>query len=103
MLTILWLHFIGDFILQNDKMALNKSKNLFWLIIHGIVYSLPFVFLGFAYMVITGILHILVDYISSKLTSYLWAKQERHWFFVIIGLDQSIHLTLLYLTKQYLL
>ena len=37
------------------------------------------------------ILHWGVDFGSSKLTAYLWIKNERRLFFNIIGLDQLIH------------
>ena len=78
-------------------MALNKGSNLNWLVIHCLVYSIPFIFffgLDFAAVAFTS--HLLIDFISSKITKYLWNKGERHWFFVVIGLDQALHLTVLF-------
>lgn len=108
-LAIFWLHFIADFLLQSDKMALNKSHSFKWLSIHALVYSLPFLvyfsvmydpLFGLTFAVINGILHWVVDAITSRVTAYLWKKEERHWFFTVIGLDQAIHMTCLVVTYK---
>jgi hypothetical protein len=94
---VLLMHWLFDFVCQSDTMAVNKSKNTKWLIAHGAVYSLmaftlwlplsvaiPF----YTYMLAT---HCCIDAITSRLTTYLYVRQQRHWFFVVIGLDQVIH------------
>lgn len=93
--TIIFLfiaHFIGDFFLQSDEMAINKSKSVWWLLLHTLVYSAVLIPFGFSFAIINFILHTIVDFFTSKITSYLWIKEERHWFFTVIGLDQTIHL-----------
>ena len=114
-LSLLACHFLSDFILQSDWMATNKSKNWLALLWHVSVYSLPFFFLiawltldpnkaGFFWMA-TFISHFLTDAVTSRITSKLWffrpnpiiptlwepSGGNRHYFFVMIGLDQLIH------------
>ena len=97
-LTILFLHWVADFLLQNDNMALNKSSSNFWLSYHIAVYMLPFwVFFGWRYAFLNAAAHFVVDWCTSRITKRLWAAQKAHWFFVVIGADQLLHVaTLLY-------
>lgn len=37
-------HLIGDYVLQSDSMANNKTKHLFLAFLHALIYSLPFLF-----------------------------------------------------------
>jgi hypothetical protein len=90
-IAILSLHFVGDFIFQSDWMAINKSKSNFALGIHVVTYSIPLCLLGFWWAGINGILHGGVDFVTSRITAELWIRQQRHWFFVVVGADQLIH------------
>ena len=99
-LIIVWGHFLVDFFFQSDSMATNKSKSMFWLSIHSICYTIMWVWFGLGFAIINGLAHWLVDFFSSRATSALWKKEQRHWFFVVIGFDQAIHLTILVLTYQ---
>ena len=124
-LTILAAHFVGDFLLQSNWMALNKSKKFEALAIHCMIYSSCFVFWGPKFFFITLLTHFLTDYLTSRWTSKLWfievlplrpehatsywtythvakvGNSKRHWFFVVIGLDQLIHFATLALTLRY--
>jgi peptidoglycan biosynthesis protein MviN/MurJ (putative lipid II flippase) len=102
-LILVWLHFIADFILQSDKMAINKSSDNKWLALHVIIYTLPLFWFGFWFALINGTLHYVTDYFTSRWTSRLWAEEKRHWFFVVIGLDQALHLTALFVTYSLLI
>lgn len=42
----LLFHFIGDYIMQNDWMAQNKTKSFLPAFIHATIYSLPFLFVA---------------------------------------------------------
>ena len=99
---LLVLHFIGDFLLQSDWMAKNKSKSLKALALHVSMYMIPFFYVGYVYALVNALAHMAVDAVTSRLNSHLWEKKEVHWFFVSIGFDQLIHLSTLVLTYQYL-
>lgn len=101
LLTIVWLHFLADFILQTDEMAKGKSHSFKWLGLHALTYSLPFFFFGWKYAVLNGLLHGLVDFFTSRINSYLWKKGKIHWFFVGIGADQAIHASCLFLSYKH--
>ena len=107
-LVLIWLHFFGDFILQSDRMAKGKSTNTFVLLEHvtwyGAALALAQFFIPFTWTwwAVNFALHFLTDFASSRATSYLWQKGERHWFFVVIGADQSLHSTALVLTYVWL-
>lgn len=96
--AIIWLHFLGDFVLQTDEMAMNKSKSNRWLSLHVFVYLAPMMILGLKFAFVNAIFHWLVDWVTSRMTSKLWAQKRQHEFFVVIGLDQAIHLTTLIFT-----
>lgn len=104
-IAILVCHFIGDFILQSDDMAINKSTSNGWLTKHVVMYCFP---LTIFYMVllstnaITPLAYILVltlnfifhwstDYVTSRVASKFYKDGERGKFFKTIGFDQLIH------------
>lgn len=98
-ISLVWLHFGADFLMQTDWMAKNKSRSTWVLSWHILVYSLPFTLLfGWQYGVVNAGLHWITDFFSSRATSALWRRQQHHWFFAVIGFDQAIHLTCLILT-----
>lgn len=65
MIELHWIyaHLIGDYILQNDWMALNKKKNFWAGLAHCLVYILPFMFCGFSSFQLFLIFaqHLLID------------------------------------------
>lgn len=101
LLTLLvWTHFIADFVLQTDKMALNKSKSNYCLFIHVAVYSTVMLVFGWKFALTNFVLHYIVDWGTSRWSTYLWNAGKRQLFFIIVGLDQSIHITFLLITAQ---
>jgi membrane-bound acyltransferase YfiQ involved in biofilm formation len=101
-LILIWLHFVADFLLQTDYMAKNKSGSNKVLAIHCFVYSLPFIYFGWLFALVNGLAHFATDWVTSRWTTRLWKSGERHKFFVVIGLDQVIHISTLVLTLSIL-
>jgi hypothetical protein len=113
-LIILISHYIGDFVCQSRSMSDSKSKNIYWLLTHGAIYILVmFTILCiftqyqlnqiFIYVMINGLLHIVIDQISSINTTKFYKKNNFYGMFTIIGLDQLLHTSILILTAYLLL
>lgn len=119
--SILIIHWIGDFILQTDWEAKNKSINNKALTDHVCTYTFFWFFVGFWYIIIkiandnfftgtraiiallvftfvTFASHWITDYFTSRLNTKLWKKGDVHNFFVSIGFDQILHYIQLYTT-----
>jgi len=101
-IAIAWIHFVADFILQSNYVAINKSRYISQLFKHAIIYAMPFLMLGIKYALINGVLHFIVDYFTSSITTYFYARDKRRAFFITIGCDQAIHTTCLILTMGYI-
>ena len=100
LVVLLATHWVGDFVLQTNFQASNKNKRLDALSRHVATYTATlFVvaailfgwMLAITFAAVNGALHFATDYITSRATSKLWAEQDWHRFFVMIGFDQLIH------------
>src|ERR1035438_997041 len=99
-LFIIFIHWVSDFVCQTHEMSMNKSKSNYWLTMHILVYtSVTFIFWNFFliqpyslyqaldYLKIFAFIfstHWITDYITSRMTSKLYAKDDFHNFFVVI-------------------
>lgn len=114
-LSILFLHWLSDFVLQTDSQARNKSSNWESLLGHTLVYSGVFLIATLAYgaslqlpvnillfPLITFITHTAIDYYTSRVNKELWDKKNVHGFFVSVGFDQFLHVAQLLLTFKLL-
>lgn len=99
-LFVLFLHWVGDFVLQSDKTAKRKGTSNLTLSYHVGTYSLSlFVgsllimspIQGLIYVLINGSFHFVTDYWTSRWTKKVYDTSDPHNFFVVIGLDQFLH------------
>lgn len=114
LIAVMFLHWLGDFVIQTKWMAENKSKSMEALTLHVVCYSLV-LFVGLwvsqqwtvndlcRYTLINLAVHWAVDCMTSRLTKIAVEKRNKHQFFAIIGFDQFLHATTLLLTTYYLL
>ena len=114
-LIFLFTHWVADFVFQTRWQAENKSKDLVALTNHVFVYTailfIPAVFAlptkaVLLFVLANGFLHWCTDYVTSRITSKLYAKKDYHNFFVVVGFDQLIHqmtiaVTLLLLSSKF--
>lgn len=104
--VLLVSHFVADFILQSDAVAKDKSKSNKVLAYHVFVYIffftavlvwMPSWFTSIhlstlaLFLAANGVMHFITDYVTSRISSRLWASGRVHDFFVCIGADQLIH------------
>lgn len=89
-------HLVGDFILQNEWMAINKKDRSLPCIVHLIVYLAPFLFcqLSWWQVALIGIQHYIQDrssFIFWWLKAYKHIPKE-HWNGMPLYVDQAFHL-----------
>ncbi len=130
-LAVLIIHWLADFIFQDEKWAVTKSKSNRSLLKHTTTYTLVWAFfivpiwlintIGegvklfdgntniIYFLPITFVIHTITDYYTSRLNAKLYIKGKfggsiPNWgFYSSIGLDQVYHYVQLFLTIQILL
>ena len=117
-MTVIAMHWVADFVLQTDWQAKNKSKNNFALLFHVTTYTICIFVCGIFFLanqltlenikiwelwaLANGIIHFAVDYVTSRINTYLWNKGRVHDFFVMVGFDQVIHYACLFGSLTYM-
>ena len=61
--AIIVAHLVGDYLLQSDWMANEKTRRWFPAVLHGILYTLPFLLITHSIpaLLVIGISHIIID------------------------------------------
>lgn len=99
--ALLGVHWLGDFVLQSHWMSINKSKRIDALAVHvaiyaGVLWFASILLFGqtrtvLVFVLVNGAAHFATDFVTSRITSYLWSKERVHDFFVVVGVDQLMH------------
>jgi hypothetical protein len=116
--AIVVIHFIADFIFQDEVWATNKSKSNFALFKHVGMYTIIWAILGvfilsepfqyFIFLLVTFAAHFTTDYFTSRIVSRKFANNEygspipNFGAFSVIGFDQVLHYGQLFLTYHLL-
>lgn len=115
---IMIAHWIGDFLLQKNKKKTRKkikNKNIKHLLPHTLIYTLVLTFTVFIlqlinnwnsnlilFFLITYTSHFIVDLIITKRNENILKRNDRHQYFLTIGIDQFLHYSILFATIYYL-
>lgn len=88
-INLIVCHLIGDYFLQIDFIAQTKGKNMYHLLVHCVLYCLPFYMVfGFVWQLIPLLLlHIIIDVLKAKykLIPY-WLDQVLHYLTCLLYL-----------------
>lgn len=121
-LWLLFLHYVGDFLLQTEAMALNKHHDnralashvlgylwALWigLLLYGSVHDRGLTEAStlhiVAFVFLNGFLHWVTDWFTSRWNAELWALPSKRAFFRCVGYDQLVHVSTLVITAWWLL
>jgi hypothetical protein len=109
-------HLVGDYLMQPDWMSRRKSNSWLWALIHGLIYSLPFLFLKPSLLAwaIIFLSHALIDryrlaHYVARLKNGVWSGDGypaetpdylRVWLMIIT--DNTLHLLINYACLRFL-
>lgn len=75
--AIILAHLVGDYVLQNHWMAVQKTSRWLPALAHGVTYTIPFVLItqSWAALLVIGGTHVIID--RYRLAKYLvWARDR---------------------------
>lgn len=86
---ILTSHMLGDYVLQSDFIARTKGENWYHLIVHSVLYVLPFyLFFGFEFdLLLVGFAHFAIDAGKARFKQLTYAHDQiLHYMIAIVFL-----------------
>lgn len=119
-MLILLVHWFADFHFQSDEMAKGKSTSWTLLTQHVVIYTFTWIVWSFAlfetwkypvseiwikcgiFAGVTFFFHWITDFFTSKIVKAYFDKGDHHNGFVVIGFDQILHYTQLFITYIWL-
>lgn len=72
----LLVHLLGDYVLQSDWMALNKSKKTLPCLVHVLIYTACFLLLTTSWkaLLVIGVTHFLLDRFHTPMKRFIWLR-----------------------------
>jgi len=84
-LLLVTCHMLGDYFLQNDFIASTKGKNWYHLIVHCVLYIVPFaIVFGLdwrIYALLTS--HLIIDPLKARYSKITYAQDQYLHYFII--------------------
>lgn len=118
-LYFLYVHWLGDFVLQTNHMALRKSTSNYYLAMHVTVYTITTILCWVLLFIMTRLdvtfytylkaagaiffMHFITDYITSRITGKYYKAKKNHEFFITIGFDQWLHYVQIFIVLNYII
>jgi hypothetical protein len=111
LLFIMLIHWLADFCLQTDEQAQKKSVDPKWLFYHVLTYTLVWLLASYylfgddrclIFAGVTFVAHFATDSITSRIGKTFWDKKDFHNGFNVVGFDQILHHSQLFLTYMWL-
>lgn len=93
-------HFIADWILQTNQIALEKGKNIDFLLLHSLHHAVGTILIVVFFssvptaLIIGGIelaIHSIIDYLKSNKSLFGRFTFPSHAYFILLGFDQLLH------------
>lgn len=97
-------HFVADFILQGPALSLKKRGANIYMLVHGAIMALAFFLPLINYpagktvlgALVVFVLHIVLDALRGELNRILKIEPSKYLFDVSMGIDQILHISILY-------
>jgi len=107
-ILLLFFHWLADFVAQTDRQAQGKSKDNWILSEHVFAYTcmmMPSFFfndtnVAWAFLWVFST-HWITDYFTSRLTKKLFKEYDYHNGFIVVGIDQWLHVVQLYIAFRF--